>query len=618
MSSWFDRKDEKTSLLINKTIYEKLIFMKNKNNKFLNYKKSIKNQFKFLKSSNNFFEANLKSIKILNEGQLLPVSKFHLKDNNLIKNLCTWRNRNTKMYFSQFKATFEGTRKWLENLVNKDEQRIMFLVLNNNGKVIGHLGFNNCINKNFEFEIDNVVRVSSINKGLMSKALNSLIEWAYKITFVDQFYLRVFKNNKKAINFYKKNNFYIEEIYNLKKNITKKFINYVPVKNIINTKKKYCKMNYRFSQKSNGKKLILTAGPSISSVETSYAFDAAQNGWNNQHSKYIYGLEEDFSNYVGVKYSIATSSCTGALQIALMSLGIGKDDEVIIPDITWVATANAATYVGATPVFADIDLNTWNIDVNSIKKHITKKTRAIIPVHMYGHPANMTEILKVAKENKLFVVEDAAPSIGAEWRGERAGTFGDFAAFSFQGAKLLVSGEGGILVTNNKNLYEKAKKISDQGRNKMKTFHIDQKGVKFKMSNIQASLALAQLHRIDELIEMKRRIFDWYFEDLYDLKNIKLNKEVDDAKSIYWMTSIYINKKNKLSRDNLIKELKRNNIDTRPVFPPISEYPIWKKKYKAKTNAKLIGSSSINLPSGVCLKYEEVKYVCKYLKKYLD
>ncbi len=301
-----------------------------------------------------------------------------------------------------------------------------------------------------------------------------------------------------------------------------------------------------------------------------------------------------------------------------MALGVGSGDEVIVPDETWVATANAVRYTGANPIFADVEIDTWNIDPDSIESLITPKTKAIIAVHLYGHPARMDKIMDVARRYQLRVIEDAAPAIGAEWNHQRCGSFGDFAAFSFQGAKLLVTGEGGMLVTSNPELYQKAKKIWDQGRNPARAFWIDSDGVKFKMSNIQAALGLAQIERSDEQIEMKRRIFSWYENGLKNVPYVRLNKEVEGARSIYWMTSLYIDKLAPISRDSLIAQLRLKNIDTRPVFPAISQYPIWPTKQEAQPNSKMIGEQALNLPSGVCLTKEEVTYICEMIARSLN
>ena len=301
----------------------------------------------------------------------------------------------------------------------------------------------------------------------------------------------------------------------------------------------------------------------------------------------------------------------------MTSLGIKENDEVIVPDVSWVATAKAVSYVNAKPVFADIEKDTWNIDIKSTEGLINKKTKAIIPVHMYGQPANILEIKKLAKKKSIYVVEDAAPAIGSRINNIKCGSIGDFSAFSFQGAKLLVAGEGGMLCTNNLTLYKKAKKIADQGRNSNYTFWIDGPGLKYKMSNIQASIALGQLERADELIFKKRRIFNWYKKFLNFNKNFILQEEKKDSYSNYWMNNILITTKT-YSRALLIKHLKENNIDSRPVFSPISQYPIWKEKVTAQTVATYVGSNAINLPSGVYLSKEEVKYISKIINKFFE
>jgi perosamine synthetase len=303
--------------------------------------------------------------------------------------------------------------------------------------------------------------------------------------------------------------------------------------------------------------------------------------------------------------------------MALLAAGIGAGDEVIVPDLTWVATANAVRYVGAVPVFADLELDSWNIDATSAEKLITSKTKAIIPVHLYGSPARMNRILDLASRYQLKVVEDAAPAVGATWQGKRCGSFGDFAAFSFQGAKLMVTGEGGMIVTDDDILYQRALKIWDQGRDPLRAFWIDGDGVKFKMSNLQAAFGLAQLERVDEMIEMKRRLFSWYREGLRGIPCLKFNNEVEGAKSICWMTSIVLDKTAPIGRDELMEKLKKRNVDTRGVFPSISQYPIWSTKCSSQPNALYIGENALNLPSGISLSKEEVNYVCSQITELL-
>lgn len=582
------------------------------------YVKAVKNNFQFLKESPSVRDAYLRSIEIPDFGYLLPLCKGLMGDEKVIQDLTEWRNTNVNAYPTQFIATKKSTENWFAKGLIENDGRILFLIVTNSGKTIGHIGFNGCINLKHNFEIDNVVRgISDSPKGIMGAAMNSLINWAQNMLPVESINLRVMSDNEHAINFYLKNGFIKKSLIPLSRSVDGDMISYNEILDGSKSPHNFLEMIYS-PENISGKEMILTAGPSISAKESSYAFDAAEKGWNSQWSKYLTKFEKIFANYVGAKYALATSSCTGALQIALMSLDIGPGDEVIVPDETWVASANAIRYVGAIPIFADVELDSWNIDPQSIEKLISPKTKAIIVVHMYGAPARMTSILDVAKKYKLKVVEDAAPAIGAEWNGKSCGTFGDFGAYSFQGAKLLVTGEGGMLVTNDDELYIKAKKIWDQGRNPNKTFWIDEDGVKFKMSNVQAAIGLAQIERADELIEMKRRIFSWYEERLSGLQGIHLNKEVEGAKSIYWMTSIRLDEGMKLSRDDLIIELKKRNVDTRPVFPAISKYPIWPLKQDPKPIADKIGNTAMNLPSGVCLKKEDVMYVCDQILELLE
>ena len=363
---------------------------------------------------------------------------------------------------------------------------------------------------------------------------------------------------------------------------------------------------------------ILTAGPSITQKEIDYVNDAVQNGWNNNWNSYLGKLENAFNEKFNTKHALLTSSCTGAMHMALRAMGIGKGDEVIVPELTWVATASVVNYVGATPVFVDVDRKTWTMDPKSFRNAITQKTKAVMPVHLYGHPAKMDDIMQIAKEHNLKVLEDAAPAIGATINGQYCGTFGDAAAFSFQGAKMMVTGEGGIIITNNDEIFAKIKQFSEHGRCKdpNNTFWIEEIGYKYKMSNIQAALGLAQFERIDELINRKRLIFSWYEKRLSGIDGIYLNKEAEWAKSIYWMTSISLEKDFGITRNELMQSLKKDGIDTRPVFPTISKYPMWYSDCH-NPNAIAISENSINLPSGHNLEEEQLDFICNSIIKHL-
>lgn len=540
------------------------------------YKKSVAHQFAFLKGSDSVLDAQLRAIAVGSLGFLIPLGLLHAKDPVYIQHFKQLQDHiihaTPEVALQQFLAANDAILYWVTDI---------------HGAIHGAVGIADCFNELMHFEITYLATYAE--NQLFASALHTLLEHLRKTLYVEAFIANVAPQQTCGKPFFAAQDFVETE-----------------------------NMHMRWQPKREvGKEMILTAGPSISAKEAVYAYDAALYGWNKNWSKYLTQFETAFAEYIGVKYAIATSSCTGALQIALMALEVGDGDEVIVPDLTWVATANAVRYVGATPVFADIDAQSWTLDPASFESLITPKTKAVIPVHLYGHPARMDEIHAIAKKHGLYVLEDAAPAIGAEWKGRRSGTTGDFAAFSFQGAKLLVTGEGGMLVTNDEALYRKAYKIWDQGRNPAVAFLIDGDGVKFKQSNVAAAIGLGQIERADEQIAMKRRIFNWYEEGLAAAPHVALQYEAAGAKSIYWLTNIILDKNAPLSRDQLVQELKARNVDTRPVFPTISQYPIWSRKQAAQPVAADIAVRAINLPSGVCLSKEEVVYVCQQIQAIL-
>ena len=360
-------------------------------------------------------------------------------------------------------------------------------------------------------------------------------------------------------------------------------------------------------------KKILTAGPTISQREIDYVLDAVQNGWNENWSGYLTRFERGFADYVGTRFALATSSCTGALHLALMALGVGPGDEVIVPEVTWIATASAVKYTGATPVFVDIDAATWCMDPASVSRAITPRTKAIMPVHLYGHPTDMKAIGQLAADHGLRVLEDAAPALGAEIEGRKVGSFGHVAAFSFQGAKIMTCGEGGMLVTSDEAIYERARYLNDHGRDPHRPFVISSIGYKYKMSNLQAALGLAQLERIEEMIAKRRQIFQWYRQRLGGVSELALNVERFWARNIYWMTSIVLGDGVSMSRDDVMAGLKERGIDSRPFFPAISSFPMFESRERENPVAYRISRRGINLPSGHNLTEADVDRVCNSL-----
>lgn len=584
------------------------------------YKQGVRKDFAFLKQTARLDDLFAKCI-VLSEGQgyLVPVCELHAVDSQLIHKLSEWRRENAFAYPTRFTVTDAGTTSWLRSKLLDVEDRILFLVLDRHGNPVGHLGFADCINDEAEMEIDNVVRgEKEVEPGIMRNAMEALMNWAEEVIGPRSIYLRVLNTNDHAIQFYRRLGFNDTQLTPLRRHEDGERVEYRTVTEEDHDKPDdyFLHMTYTSAIKTDAGEMILTAGPSISARETSYALDAARSGWNRQWNKYIGLFEATFAEYVGMKHALSTSSCTGALQLALLALGIGPGDEVIVPDLTWVATANAVVYCGAIPIFADVEPDSWCLDPKSFEAAITERTKAVIPVHLYGHPARMDKIMEIAREHNLYVVEDAAPAIGAEFQGQKVGTFGDFSAFSFQGAKLVVAGEGGMLVTNNDALYKRVYSLWDEGRTPG-TFWINELGWKYKMSNIQAAIGLGQLERVDEMIEAKRRIFSWYAENLEGIPHITLNHELPWARSIYWMSSLLLDEKADLTCDELRKALKGRNIDTRPVFPAISQYPFWSKPQQPRPVARRIGDRALNLPSGVCLKRQQVDYICRCIREIL-
>lgn len=363
-----------------------------------------------------------------------------------------------------------------------------------------------------------------------------------------------------------------------------------------------------------GRKFIRTAGPSITQREIDYVTDAVSSGWNSDWNNYIVRFERSFAARLGVTHAMTTASGTGALHLALLALGIGPGDEVILPDLSWIATASAVVYTGATPVMCDVQEGSWCMDPVSAEAMITPRTKTLMPVHLYGHPASMPEIAALAKKYNLSVLEDAAPAVGASVAGRLVGSWGDMAAFSFQGAKILVTGEGGMLVTDNGGLFERAHRLGDHGRHPTVPLSSIEVGHKYKMSNLQAAMGTAQLERLDELLERKRWINSRYRMNLSGLNALVVSSELQNCRSAHWMTSIEVLGIGDARRDEVMAEMKVANIDSRPVFRPMSSMPMFETRPDNKV-AYRVGTNSINLPSAHDLSADDIDYVSEVVTR---
>jgi perosamine synthetase len=355
--------------------------------------------------------------------------------------------------------------------------------------------------------------------------------------------------------------------------------------------------------------MIPIAQPLLGDEELNNVIEAVKSGWISSKGRFISEFEKNAAKYFGGRYGIATSSGTTALHLALVALGIGKGDEVIVPNLSFIATANVVRYTGAKPVFVDVHPEYWCIDPEKIKKKITKKTKAIIPVHLYGHPCDMDMIKSIAcNNNGLYIIEDAAEAHGAEYKGEKVGSFGDIACFSFFGNKIITTGEGGICITNDENIAKEIQILRDHGMNPKKKYWHDRIGFNYRMTNIQAAVGVAQLKKIDQFIKKKREIVKKYNSLLKDVEGITLPPEMPWAKSVYWIYSILVDENFGLSRDKLRERLGEKGIDTRPLFYPLSELPPYKSK-EAFPVAKSLSTKGISLPSPVSLNEEEIERI---------
>lgn len=359
--------------------------------------------------------------------------------------------------------------------------------------------------------------------------------------------------------------------------------------------------------------------PSITDLEANYAADAARNGWGERCYEYIARFENEFCKFLGVKYAIATSSCTGALHLGLAALGIGQGDEVILADANWIASVAPVTYMGATPVLVDILPETWCIDPVHVEKAITARTKAIIAVHLYGNLCEMHELLELGQKYGIPVIEDAAEAVGSTYRGKNAGSMGRFGVFSFHGTKTITTGEGGMFVTNDEHLFETVYTLSNHGRarGQVKQFWPDRVGFKYKMSNIEAAIGCAQLERVEELIAEKRKIYQLY-KNLLSSANVRLNPSPDATSTPgYWMVNAVFeeNCMDVQKRDKLIEALAAINADARVFFWPLTQTGHFERRYLTPVSYG-ISARSLNLPSAFGLTEEMCAKVSKVIHRY--
>ncbi len=348
--------------------------------------------------------------------------------------------------------------------------------------------------------------------------------------------------------------------------------------------------------------------PLLTGNELAYVTDCIKTGWISSQGSYVKQFEKIIAEFCQMPHALAVSNGTVALHLALEALGIGEGDEVIVPDITFAASINAVIYCGATPVLVDITRDTWTMDISSLEKAITKKTKAIMPVHLYGHPCAMDELISIAKKNNLLIVEDCAESLGAEYKGKPTGSFSDAATFSFFGNKTITTGEGGMILFNDKNVYEKAAVLRDHGMSKQKKYWHEFIGYNYRLTNLQAAVGVAQMEKVETFVNAKRKLAARYNSVFSKQKGIICPAEKDWAKNSYWLYTILIEKEFGISRDELISKLLKNGVETRPVFYPLHIMPPY-IKYAGNNkfpNSDYVSQHGISLPSSVTLSDSEL------------
>lgn len=367
------------------------------------------------------------------------------------------------------------------------------------------------------------------------------------------------------------------------------------------------------------RKKIPVAAPCLAGNEKKYVLDCLNSTWISSSGRYVERFEIEFAKYCGARYATSCCNGTAALHLALLACGIKAGDEVIVPDMTYIASANAVGYCGARPVLIDCVKDTWNIDPSAIERSITSLTRAIIVVHLYGHSCDMGAILALAAANNLFVIEDAAEAIGTQYERRQVGALGDIGIFSFFGNKTITSGEGGAIVTNNKQLWKKARILKNQGMSPSRRYWFPTVGYNYRMTNIQAAIAVAQLERVDWHLAKRRRVANWYYEHLEELSGrIVLPIERPNTRHGFWMFSIRLKSSYRgITRDKLIKLLALDGIETRPVFHPLHSMPPYRSPGSKLLVSSLVGRTGLSLPTHGKMNQEDVRYITACLKRHL-
>lgn len=359
---------------------------------------------------------------------------------------------------------------------------------------------------------------------------------------------------------------------------------------------------------------IPVAAPMLVGNEKAYVMDCLESTWISSTGTYVDRFEQAFAEFCGVKHALSCSNGTTALHLALMALGIGPGDEVLVPTLTFVATANAVTYCGGHPVFVDAEPDTWNMNPASLEAKITERTKGIIAVHLFGHPANMEAISSIARRHGLFLLEDAAQAHGAECNGRRVGSIGDLATFSFFGNKILTTGEGGMVVTDNDEMARRMRQLKSQGTDPATRYWFPVVGYNYRMTNVTAAIGLAQMEKADWHLHRRLEVASWYRQELREASGFVCQVEKDWARHAWWMFSVVVEDEEP-SRDDVMAHLRARGIETRPFVYPLHSLPPY--HHAAMDGgfpvAERLARRGVNLPTWAGLTRDQVRYVCDSL-----
>jgi perosamine synthetase len=373
----------------------------------------------------------------------------------------------------------------------------------------------------------------------------------------------------------------------------------------------------RYRRSLSGERRIPVAEPALVGHEAEYVADCLTTTWISSAGRYVAEFERMFAEFCGVEHALSCANGTVALHLALLAEGVGPGDEVIVPSLTYVATANCVRYCGATPVFVDSEPDTWNLDPVKLDAVVTERTKGIVAVHLYGHPADMDAILQLADRRGLFVIEDAAEAHGARYRGRIVGSIASSAIFSFYGNKIVTTGEGGMVVTNDSDRAERIRILKGQGQDPNRRYWFPVVGYNYRLTNVAAAIGVAQMERIDWHVERRRENAAWYREAIGDIDWLTLSPELPWARNAYWMSCALVSPDAPVDRDQLMGLLAERGIETRPFFYPLHTLPPYEESVGGRSFpiAENLAARGLNLPSSALLSREDVAYVAREISR---